>query len=890
MYVNDHIAYKKRIDLKLNKKYFESCFIEVDKTIFQTKHNVIIGGLYKPPNISIDIFNENLEVILNTIGKERKNAFLIGDYNINTLDELSCKSKQRQDFINLMASYSYNKLIGFPTRVIKDSSTLIDNIYSNMPNVYDTGTSGVLNNMRCSDHLPIFTVRSTSKSIIDDTYRRKRNHSMKNISKFKKLLKANNWEDVYSHEDAQSAFTCFINFIIQAFNESCPMETIKVKYGNRHEWINNDMKAEIKERERLLINSKKYPTEDNISKYKRFRNQVLSNQRRAARNYYHEQFEIRGPNTKSGWALIHFLTGLGNKNTQKNMNEFLINGKLISDNIVIADSFNEYFVNVGKGISQKITSTVDPLSYMDYSNQCIPELVVTEDSVKRIISQLNNSAAGYDGLPASIMKQLDSAYIIPLTYMINLSIVQGDFPDEMKLAKVLPIYKSENEQLVQNYRPISVLPYFSKIYERVIYNHIIDYIDDNNTLYDKQFGFRKGHSTSHAIITLVEKVAKALDTGKMVVGVYLDIRKAFDCVRHHTLLDKLYKMGIRGNMYCLIENYLMHRTQYVHYNGCDSSTKPIKYGVPQGSILGPLFFILFMNDFSRASEMLFTILFADDTSVFIVGTEYTKLIELLNVELERVTCWLNANGLAVNVKKTHYMVFHRAKIKAAGLPVVMQRNVVECVTKTKFLGVIIDNKLKWNDHITYVKSKISKTIGLFYKMRQYLGRTALVNLYYSLVFPYLIYCNEIWGNASSVHLDPIIKIQKRCVRIITYSDYLSSSEPIFQTLNILNFRKLVVQRISLLMFKIYKSDVPKPINILFRKNNTYHSYNTRRNDNLHTPVGRTEAIYKTFSFYGVHIWNHISSNIQIDVSYTSFKCIVKTYIQNNNITIFRLNF
>ena len=220
----------------------------------------------------------------------------------------------------------------------------------------------------------------------------------------------------------------------------------------------------------------------------------------------------------------------------------------------------------------------------------------------------------------------------------------------------------------------------------------------------------------------------------------------------------------------------------------------------------------------------------------------------------------------------------------------MQRNVVECVTKTKFLGVIIDNKLKWNDHITYVKSKISKTIGLFYKMRQYLGRKALVNLYYILVFPYFIYCNEIWGNASSVHLDPIIKIQKRCVRIITYSDYLSSSEPIFQTLNILNFRKLVVQRISLLMFKIYKSDVPKPINILFRKNNTYHSYNTRRSDNLHTPVGRTEAIYKTFSFYGVHIWNHISSNIQIDVSYTSFKCIVKTYIQNNNITIFRLNF
>ena len=394
---------------------------------------------------------------------KKKNAFLIGDYNINTLDELSCKSKQRQDFINLMASYSYNKLIGFPTRVIKDSSTFIDNIYSNMPNVYDTGTSGVLNNMRCSDHLPIFTVRSTSKFIIGDTYRRKRNHSMKNTSKFKKLLKANNWEDVYSHEDAQSAFTCLINFIIQAFNESCPMETIIVKCGNRHEWINNDMKAEIKERERLLINSKKYPKEDNIRKYK--------------------------------------------KNSQSSALKSKESGSSIN------------YETIG---------------------QCI--------------------------------------YYTTNMHMINLSIVQGDFPDEMKLAKVLPIYKSENGQLVQNYRPISVLPYFSKIYERVIYNHFIDYIDDNKTLYDKQFGFRKRHSTSHAIITLVEKVAKALDTGKIVVGAYLDIRKAFDCVRHHTLLDKLYKIGIRGNMYCLIENYLMNRTQYVHYNGCDTSTKPINIG------------------------------------------------------------------------------------------------------------------------------------------------------------------------------------------------------------------------------------------------------------------------------------------------------------------------
>ena len=186
-----------------------------------------------------------------------------------------------------------------------------------------------------------------------------------------------------------------------------------------------------------------------------------------------------------------------------------------------------------------------------------------------------------------------------------------NFPNELKLAKVLPIYKSEEEHFSQNYRPISILPYFSKIYERVIYNHLMQYItsNSNDILYDKQFGFCKGQSTSHAIITLVDKVSKALDNGKIVVGVYLGIRKAFDCVRHSTLLDKLQKIGIRRNLFCLIKSYLMSRTKCVHYNGCNSSTKSIEYGVPQGSILGPLFFILFMDDFSRASQLLFSILF-----------------------------------------------------------------------------------------------------------------------------------------------------------------------------------------------------------------------------------------------------------------------------------------
>ena len=194
-----------------------------------------------------------------------------------------------------------------------------------------------------------------------------------------------------------------------------------------------------------------------------------------------------------------------------------------------------------------------------------------------------------------------------------------------------------DEQLITNYGPISVLNFFSKIFEKVVANYIVDFLESNNILYEHQYGFRKGHSTNHAVITLVERVAKALDTGKIVVGVYLDIRKAFDAIDHPILLRKLYSLGIRGNLYTWIKSYLTNRSQFVMYNNSKSETKYITHGVPQVSILGPLFFIVFMNDFSRASNILFSILFADDTTVIIEGQNCNNLILTLNTELNKLS-------------------------------------------------------------------------------------------------------------------------------------------------------------------------------------------------------------------------------------------------------------
>ena len=235
-----------------------------------------------------------------------------------------------------------------------------------------------------------------------------------------------------------------------------------------------------------------------------------------------------------------------------------------------------------------------------------------------------------------------------------------------------------------------------------MYNYLIGFITKHDILYKFQFGFRKQYSTNHAIISLVEKINDALYRGKVVIGVYLDLKKAFDTVDHSILLKKLYAYGIRGNILKWFKSYLETRQQYVFINGTCSTKECVRCGIPQGSILGPILFILYINDLSRASKMLFPVLFADDTSVFIEGDTLEDTSQSLNNELQNITEWLLANKLTINLIKSHYMVFHRARIKKQTFDIILGNTIIKQVNYTKFLGVIIDDQLKFTNHIAYI--------------------------------------------------------------------------------------------------------------------------------------------------------------------------------------------
>ena len=294
-----------------------------------------------------------------------------------------------------------------------------------------------------------------------------------------------------------------------------------------------------------------------------------------------------------------------------------------------------------------------------------------------------------------------------------------------------------------------------------------------------------------------------------------------------------------------------------------------------------------MNDVCNVSSLLFTILYADDTSVLLNGKNPNDLFQLLNKELGLLVTWLKANKLSLNAKKSYFIIFHRAKIKlnVSSKILSMDQTNLTRTNSLKYLGVILDSKGTWIPHITYIKNKISKGIGIIYKARNYLNKQSLSNLYHSYVYPYLIYCIEAWGNAAHCHLDQLYKIQKRIVRIITFSDYSIPSDTIFRNLDILPLNKLVYHRIGIMMFKYANGMLPEVINELYTPNNTIHSYETRQHNMLHLSKGNLNVYTKSFRYTSTHIWNFLQTHFNVYVSISEFKKSLKTFLHVNQIQL-----
>ena len=536
LYVHNTFQYKIRNDLQLGG-VVNSVFVELLKTTTNSRHNIICGCVYRPPSMSLSVFNKLLTDMFGKIQSENKFAYIFGDFNVNTMSN-AIGNANAQEFKNIFSSNYCLPLITKPTRITHLCASLIDNIYSNVPINTSKCDSGILE-VSISDHYAIFAIDNSTHIKANAPQVTKRSFCNKNIENFRRCLNNQSWDFVYESEDLQAAFSRFQGVIDVHFNSNFKLHTFTRTYRNRHPWMTEALRTQISLKNSMYKEYVKSNNADIVESYKDSKRILHSSLRNAEIQYYSEQYELNSCDMFKGWKVLKTILALNN-NSEKRKLCLTVNNVAVTNSKDIANGFNEFFVSIGPELAKDIHSDINPLTYVNNINNSIAIFDVSCEEVRNIIHSLKNSSAGHDEFPTFVGKLCVDSYIKPLTFLINSSLRTGVFPSELKLARVVPIFKAGDSSALTNYRPISVLTFFTKVFEKIVYNKLFNFISDNNILYDHQYGFRKGRSTQQAIITLVDRITKSQDIVDVVITLLIDLKKAFDTIDHRILLRKLY--------------------------------------------------------------------------------------------------------------------------------------------------------------------------------------------------------------------------------------------------------------------------------------------------------------------------------------------------------------
>ena len=772
-YIKKGINYKIRDELNVNiPGQFEAIFAEI---ILPDRKNLIVGCLYRHPSSPVsvrDFTSEHMEPILSKISKEKKEIALMGDFNIDLLKTSSNNSAG--EFFNNLSSHFFTPFVLQPSRL--KSKTLIDNIYINSLE-YQSNSGNLL--LELSDHLIQFVILEgfAKKVKLSDANLYKRDKSNFNEREFEEIvINGTNWENVCA-----GGLHAFYDKIIFHLDEMAPLKKVTLKEQRLmlKPWITRDILGKCKKRDILLneMRNEKDPLKkiELRKQYKILRNRVNEEKRQGKKDYNKKQFEKNKNNAKDIWKGIRSLVNIkaSKSSSIKLLDE---NDNLISDSKKIANIFNDHYSTIGLKVQQKIPNqTGNYRSYLSKLRQDGKPYINPDGSsfflcptvpaeIAKIIDGLDiTKSTGPNGIPVFLMKTFKDFFSYWLSKLVNICFETGSFPDILKTAKVIPLHKKDSKLDHINYRPISLLSVFSKIYEKLIYSRIYSYLDKNNLIYSKQFGFRGGYSTNHAIISITEHIRNLLDNGEFVCGVFIDLEKAFDTVHHDILCDKLKYYGLRGKVNDLLKSYLSNRKQFVTINGFNSELKDIACGVPQGSSLGPLLFLLYINDFRLCLQRTSCGHFADDTFI-IYNSKKLKTIEtVINTELKQVIKWLGLNKLSLNAAKTELIFFHskRRPINYDSISIKFNGLKLIPVEQVKYLGMYLDSYLSWEYHIHELSKKLSRANGILSKLRYNSPFEVCLQVYYSIFYTHLIYGCNIWGLATDENIDKIEILQKK---------------------------------------------------------------------------------------------------------------------------------
>lgn len=835
IYILDHIEYERLDIVKSQSGTWEGMFVKIK---VHGNTNLTVGNIYRPPRDLIENYTSFTKELEQQLLAFNGNVLIGGDFNLDLL-----KIHERQifnDYFDTVLSCGYIPKITLPTRITNNSGTLIDNFFCKISNEFANTTAGILT-YKLSDHQPIFICLDyleTSKKY--PKYVKVNNRSVLAVQNFKIFLQRQIFISDFSHDlsiDPNLNYDKLNNIIKHGLDTCMPSKLVRYKKHKHknNKWITIGLIKSISFRDKLYAKLKSTPLtcplyaqlKINLNTYNRILKKAI---KEVKKNYYHNCFERFKNDLQKTWKTIKDILS-SSKCKSKFPEYFIINNSKVHEKETIAEEFNNFFVNTGPTLASNIRTPAHK-SYKDYISNTYTQSfcfkTITSNTLSNIINKLHSkSSTGFDKISTILLKKIAPELIEILTIIINQTLTSGIFPSKLKIAKVVPLFKKDDPCILNNYRPISILSAISKTFEKVMFNQIHEFFNEHNLYFSNQYGFRQLHSTELALIELTDKIIFDMDKGKIPINIYMDLSKAFDTIDHRILVDKFKYYGFANESLALIDSYLSNRQQYTDIDGVTSSFMNLSTGVPQGSILGPLLFIIYINDLHESSNSFSFLCYADDTtlSVSLSNDTSNTVAGLLNEELNKVNDWLQLNKLSLNIDKTKCMMFH-TKQKVFEKPILQIDNcVIEYVDNFNFLGVIINKNLSWNTHLDVIAKKISKTIGILSRLKHCLPLQTLKTMYTSLIASHLNYGIMCWG----FRCNRLLKLQKKAIRTITNSKYNSHTEPLFKRMNLLTINDMLSKKMYKFYFRMKHSRLPFyfPLRSWLIEQSETHAYNTR---------------------------------------------------------------
>ena len=833
------------IESQINNNYQ---IIHIRIKQFETNYFDVIS-VYRPPDTrqeSDERFIEFLETL------ESEDVIIGGDFNKDFYN-----SKDSEWFRNL-TDIGFKQQIRSATRITDRSNTCIDHIY--VKNTEKYNNFGIILT-EISDHLPIFISR---KSI--------HNKSFEN-----KIIKYNDWkrfdrkgfdisikylmDDIKKTKNIDKCVEKFNTKVIQLCDKFVPKKEIMIK--NRSiPYITRDLRRLMCERNEVKNRFNKFKRKNIIKhelfeKYKNLRNRINIELKKNKKEWFEKEINKTKNNSRKLWRTIsNVIPSKKSEKFQKNKLDFNVN------------EMNDHFIQTPESIVNSFGETFHFEDMTPLCNECFSLPKVEEKDVKEIINNFDETkAVGIDGISAKHLKRL--IILVPIiTYLINKCLIDLKVPDLWKTAKVKALHKNGRKDVLANYRPISILSTISKIMEKIIYQNLYSFLIENKLLSKSQFGFRGGHSCTDALLSMTNEIFLQKNKGKKVCVLTLDITKAFDTVCHQILIYKLFRIGFDWKSILWFTSYLCKRKQFVKEGNNISNTRELSVAVPQGSLLGPLLFSIYINQLADIELYGQIVFYADDCSIVYSADNYNELEIMIEKSLKNINEWMNKNRLKINIEKSNYMLIDFSGRLSKDLSLKIGNCLLKRVSETKVLGIIIDNRLSFKSHIDFVCKKLSSRIGLLSRLKQFLPQNTLNLIFKSILQPLIDYGITVYGFTFDTHIKRIQRLQNRAARVISSSN--DDISLLFQNLKWNSFLKRRNYFCSIFIYKCLNKLSPELCNSFFHYKKSEIRTKSVLNSELFLPKKYSETFGKSIFYSGIILYNSLAKDIRLIPDFKKF--------------------